>query len=208
MPYSRCKQQKLVLFHKDAFLAHLSRRQASVVRRTLRRTSYVVVRRRPHFLNIFSAETTGPIKVKFHIELRWDGGTKVCSNGPGHMTKMADMPIYDKNLKKNFFSGPKRLITLKLGMYHRVRKYYQICTNDDPGLTLTYFMARSNLVPNAFVWERGNKSDKKFLLTSKLCPLGAVCSLPWGYIHVLNHEKMYQIRLQRDFFETCNKWVK
>ena len=31
-------------------------------------------------------------------------------------------------------------------------------------------------------------SDKKFLLTSKLCPLGAACPLPWGYIHVLNHE--------------------
>ena len=32
-------------------------------------------------------------------------------------------------------------------------------------------------------------SDKKFLLTSKLCPLGAVCALPRGYIRVLNHEK-------------------
>ena len=32
-------------------------------------------------------------------------------------------------------------------------------------------------------------SDKKFLLTSKLCPLGAVCLLPWGYLHGLNHEK-------------------
>ena len=30
----------------------------------------------------------------------WDGGTKVCSNGPGHMTKIAAMPIYGKNLKK------------------------------------------------------------------------------------------------------------
>ena len=28
-----------------------------------------------------------------------DGGTKVCSNGPGHMTKMAATPIYGKNLK-------------------------------------------------------------------------------------------------------------
>ena len=28
-------------------------------------------------------------------------GTKVCSNGPGHMTKVAAMPIYGKNLKKN-----------------------------------------------------------------------------------------------------------
>ena len=34
-----------------------------------------------------------------------------------------------------------------------------------------------------------NQSDKKFLLTSKLCPLGAVCPLPQGYMHVLNHEK-------------------
>ena len=32
-------------------------------------------------------------------------------------------------------------------------------------------------------------SDKKFLLTSKPCPLGAVCPLPRGYIHALNHEK-------------------
>ena len=34
-----------------------------------------------------------------------------------------------------------------------------------------------------------DRSDKKFLLTSKLCPLGAVCPLPRDYIHVLNHEK-------------------
>ena len=34
-----------------------------------------------------------------------------------------------------------------------------------------------------------DKSDKKFPLTSKLWPLGAVCPLPQGYIHVLNHEK-------------------
>ena len=35
-----------------------------------------------------------------------------------------------------------------------------------------------------------DRGDKKFLLTSKLCPLGAVCPLPRGYIHVFNHEKM------------------
>ena len=28
----------------------------------------------------------------------WEGGTKVCINGPGHMTKIAAMPIYGKNL--------------------------------------------------------------------------------------------------------------
>ena len=53
-----------------------------------------------------------------------------------------------------------------------------------------------------------DRSEKKFLLTSKLCPLGAVCPLPQVYIYVLNHEKKYKIRLQRDFFEICNKWVK
>ena len=109
-------------------------------------------------------------------------------------------------------------MTLNLGMQHRVLEYDQGCSNDDPGLTLTYFTARSNLVPCAFVWEKGktidfsetivvydlklatdDRSDKKFLVTSKLCPLGAVWPLPWGYIHVLNHEKMYKIRLQRDF---------
>ena len=80
----------------------------------------------------------------------WDEGTKVCSTGPGHMTKMAGMPIYGKNLKK-IFSGTKRPMTLKLGMQHRVLEYYQFCPNDDTGLTLTYFTAKSNLVSYAFV---------------------------------------------------------
>ena len=74
------------------------------------------------------------------------------------MTKMAAMPIYDKNLKKSF-SGTKRLMTLKLGMHHRVLEYYQVCSNDDPGLTLTYFTAMLNLVPYAFVWEKGETMD-------------------------------------------------
>ena len=57
-------------------------------------------------------------------------------------------------------------------------------------MTLTYLMAMSNLVPYAFVWEKGktidfsetsvfydlklttdDRSDKNFLLTSKFCPL-------------------------------------
>ena len=104
------------------------------------------------FSNIFSSETTGPIKAKFHMQTPWDGGTKVCSNGPCHMTKMAAMPIYGKNLKKNN-SSPEPM-TLKLGLQHRVLEYYQVCSNDDPGLTLTYFTTMSNLAPYAFVWGR------------------------------------------------------
>ena len=61
-------------------------------------------------------------------------------------------------------------------------------------------MARSNLVPYAFVWEKGktmdfsetivvydlkpatdDRSDKKFLLTSKLCPLGCMPPAPGLY---------------------------
>ena len=75
-------------------------------------------------------------------------------------------------------------MTLKLGVQHWVVKYYQLCSNVDPGLTLTYFTARSNLVPYAFVWEKvkqwifsetivaydlklatDDRSDKKFLLS-------------------------------------------
>ena len=56
------------------------------------------------FSNIFS-EITGPIEAKLYVEPPWNGGTKVCSNDPVHMTKMAAMPIYGKNLK--FFSSPE-----------------------------------------------------------------------------------------------------
>ena len=60
------------------------------------------------FSNIFSSETTGQIEAKFHVEPPWDGGTKVYSNGPGHMTKMAAMPIYGKNVKKSFTESKDR----------------------------------------------------------------------------------------------------
>ena len=56
---------------------------------------------------------------------------KVCTNGPGHMTNEAALPINDKNLLK-IFSGTKRLMTLKVGMQHWVLEYYQVCSNDHP----------------------------------------------------------------------------
>ena len=66
-----------------------------------------------------------PIEAKFHVGPPWDGGMKVCSNGPGHMINMATMPIYGKNLKE-IFSGTKQPMTVN-GMQHRVLKYYQVC---------------------------------------------------------------------------------
>ena len=56
---------------------------------------------------------------------------------------------------KIFFSGTKKPMTFKHGMQHRVLEYYQVCSNEYPGLTWTYFTARSNLVPYAFIWEKG-----------------------------------------------------
>ena len=120
------------------------------------------------------------------------GNETVCSNSPGHMTKVAAIPIYGKKLKKKiFFSGTKRPMTLKLGIQHRVLEYYLVCSNDDPGLTLTYFYGKVKFGPLCFcMWKRLNNGfsetivvydlklatddriDKKFLLTSKLCPLG------------------------------------
>ena len=32
---------------------------------------------------------------------------KVCSNGPGHMTKMTTMPLYDKTLKNLYLWNQK-----------------------------------------------------------------------------------------------------
>ena len=69
------------------------------------RPSYVV--RRPSTIsNVFSSETAWLIKAKFYVEPPWEGGTKVCINGPGHMTKIAAMPIYGKNLKKSSSPEP------------------------------------------------------------------------------------------------------
>ena len=65
-----------------------------------------VVVRPSTFSNIFYSETAWPIKAKFYVEPPWEGGTKVCINGPGHMTKMAAMPIYGKNLKKSSSPEP------------------------------------------------------------------------------------------------------
>ena len=58
-------------------------------------------------VNIFSSQTTRPAEAKFHVEPPCDWGTKICSNGPGHMTDMGAIPIYGKNIKKSSSLEPK-----------------------------------------------------------------------------------------------------
>ena len=65
------------------------------------------VRRPSTFSKDFSSETTKPISIKFYMQSLDRAGKKVYIFCPGHMTKMAAMPIYGKNLKKS--SSPEPL---------------------------------------------------------------------------------------------------
>ena len=78
------------------------------------------------------------------MEHPWEGGTKVCINGPGHMTKMVPMPIYGKNLK-NLLLQNWRADFHETWYVASGTPAHHIFINDDPGVTLTYFTARSNL---------------------------------------------------------------
>ena len=65
-------------------------------------------------LSIFSkdfSEITVPISISFHMQPPGKEGKKVYIFGPGHMTKMADMPIYGTNLKY-FFLQNHRVVCL------------------------------------------------------------------------------------------------
>ena len=70
---------------------------------------------------------------------------KIHQHNAGHMTKMAAIPIYGKNTLKILFPGTTGPILMSLCMKYQRPKPFIICANYDPGLTLTYFTARSNL---------------------------------------------------------------
>ena len=173
------------------------------------------------FSNIFSSETTGPIETKFHMEPPWDEGTKVCSNGPRWPPCLYIIKTLKNLLLRNQKADDLETCYAASGAW-----VLPSCSNGDPGLTLTYFMARSNLVPYAFVWEKGktmdfsetivvydlkiatdDRSDKKFLLTSKFCPLGAVCPCP-GAIYMYKSWKKCVNQTIKRLFWNCNKWPK
>ena len=83
-------------------------------------------------------------------------GMKVCSNSP----RWLPCPYTVKTLKNLLLRNQKAndLETWYAPLGARVL-LYQDCSNDDPGLILIYFMARSNLVPYAFVWEKCKTMD-------------------------------------------------
>ena len=62
-------------------------------------------------------------------------------------------------------------MNLKLGMQHQGLKFYKVYINDDTGVTLTYFTARSNWVSYRF--ELG-KLLQSYLM-GKTCSKGLNC---------------------------------
>ena len=84
---------------------------------------------------------------------------KIYEYDVGHMTKMAVKPIYGKHSSNIFFSGTGGPISTKLGMQHRGFQPITVFSNDNPGLTLTYFTAWSKFVASAFLWEKVNTVD-------------------------------------------------
>ena len=133
------------------------------------------------FPKFTSLKPRGRLKPNFIWSLLGTGERKFFSNGPGHLTKMAVIPIYGK---KSSSLEPKA-DDLETWYAESGARVLPSCSNDDTGLTLTYFTARSNLLPYAFVWEKcktmavsetiviydlelatDDRSDKKFLLTT------------------------------------------
>ena len=96
--------------------------------------------------NVLFYETTWPFIIKLHIEHPLEGRTKVCLNGQGHMTKMATISLYGKNLYKASSPEPG-VYDMKLGMQHLGLKLYKAGINDDLRLTLTYLRHGQNWTP-------------------------------------------------------------
>ena len=100
-----------------------------------------------------------PIDAIFHVEPSYDGRMKLSTNGFCHTQYQDDHHAHIcYKIFKIFFSRTERPMNLKLGMQHRVLEYYQVYSNA-PGLTLTYFTARSNLVRYVFVWNKVKTLD-------------------------------------------------
>ena len=55
---------------------------------------------------------------------------------------------------------------MKTCMKHQRPKPFMFCSNYDPGLTLTYFTARSDFATKAFIWENVTMMDSLEIIAS------------------------------------------
>ena len=89
---------------------------------------------------------------------------KINKHDAGHM--MAAMPIY-ANLFRNQWADFDDLC-----MKHQRLKIIIFCSNDNPGLTLTYFTVWSNFAASVFRWENVTVMDSLKIIAS--------CDLEYG----------------------------
>ena len=80
-------------------------------------------------------------------------------------------------------------------MKHQDEELYKVNINDDPGMTLTYFTAKSTCVAQAFEWGKLSKCDLRgntlckwakgldIYVSYKIGPQGQVCPHP-GVIYM------------------------
>ena len=92
-------------------------------------------------------------------------------------------------------------MTLKVSMQHRVLKYYHVCLNDDPGLTLSYFTAMSNVVHYPFLWEKAKIMDVSETII--------VCDIKVGRYSQLNeYTNLYEYQRSRSFIAICPRSIR
>ena len=87
-------------------------------------------------------------------------------------------------------------MTLKVCMQHWVLEYYQVCSNDNPGLTFIYFTARSNLAPYVFVWEKVKTIDFSETIVVYDIKVGRCNQL-------IEYMKVYEYQRSRPFIDLC-----
>ena len=101
--------------------------------------------------------------------------------------RWSSCPYIVKHLK-TFFSRTRSHMIWKLDMYHWGLKLYKTYINDDNGLTLTYFTARSNWVAFTLDWEK----SLKFFFSRTRCPM----ILKLGMQH--QRLKLYKVYINDD----------
>ena len=89
---------------------------------------------------------------------------------------------------------------LKLGMKHKAIEFYKVYIDHNPGMTLTYFKARSTEVADAFEWGklliydlrdkmcRLYANRQNIYVYEKMLSLGGCLPLPQGFIFIDDHD--------------------
>ena len=147
----------------------------------------------PTFSNIFSSETIGLIEAKFHVEPPWDRGTKICSNDPGHITKLATIPLYGKNHKKSSFLEPKGqwpwnwYVASGAQVLPSLLKWWI-------WVDLDLFYGKVKFGPLCIVWEKGKTMDFSETVI--------VCDVEVGWCSNLNdYMNLYEYQRSRSFID-------